>query len=171
MGVHIKPCYRCPVSAGCTLRPVWRKKLRSLGLRTAAFDCPRLAAEIRPGRRVVITAPVSGSSFDDDGYCPVHLRKVRATITATRPDRSFAATVDPGQMSAEDWASEPKNGKTADIFRFRRRMQAFRVVAFLDEPDARLCGSGHVQRNGECDVPEHEDKCWADRNANALDAA
>lgn len=140
--MRLTPCFGCPLRHGCALRDEWRAKVGGLGLRRADFKCPRLTAEIRPGRRVEILHPffVRSHSYDEP-YTRTD-KPVRATIQTTDDRHRFSAIVDPGQFTVDDCAAVPRDGpggqtdeQKIDRYRYRKRMRHARIVRFLDEPD------------------------------------
>lgn len=150
MAVRINPCFRCPLSVGCELKAQWSAKLRGLGLRSANFKCDRLLAEMRVGRRIEISTPVAeGTEFGES----ISRERVKATITAVKPDATFACTVDP---------NDARELTIEDKFRFRRSRPRFRIERFLDEPDGVVCGFGVCVRDGKCDHHPERDSCWCE---------
>lgn len=146
MSTRIYPCFRCPLRIGCEQHAEFKRRAKDVGARSIAFDCSRLGGELRPGRRVVIRQPFQRPYQQHDGsydgeYSIEH-REVSATVTSiARRGYRFAAVVDPGSGEFEN-----------EKFRFRRKQPHFRVVRFLDEPDAELCTQGNVRRGGKCDA-------------------
>lgn len=146
MGVRLNPCFGCPLQEGCDLRPEWRKRVSGLGLRSATFDCPRLAKQLRPGRRIEIAVPFEKwtDGHFDGPQLEIFKAPVSATITYVCRSHHFVCTVDP-------------HPDIADKYRFRRRLRHSRIKRFLEEPDARICPAlSHVVREGRCDRPPNQ---------------
>lgn len=151
MGVYIRPCRGCPLRDGCEQRDEWRDRVGGLGLRSATIRCGKLSAELRLGRRIEIDVPhivASAGGPEDAETVRRGSLPVKATIVGARDDQ-FSCVVDPGQPGVE-WEGVGRN------VRFRRTLPARRIRRFLSEPDAALCASGRVQRDGSCDRPEGE---------------
>lgn len=152
MSTHLKPCHRCPLRDGCELRDEWRRKIARSGLVSAAFKCAKLAAALRPGRRIMVSVPGEpemdryGEPIGRHGY---HLAK--ATITSSDNRGRYVCVVDAGQIK------ESPVIRDADKVRFRRQREAFTISRFLDEPDATLCKLGRVKRGAECDRQANDD--------------
>lgn len=153
MSTRIIPCFGCPLRVGCLQRDEFRAKARRLGAISVRFRCPILAARITPGTRIEIMAPfprVEHMSWEPE--IVVGKRPVAATITcAYINDHSFLCVIDPGQGVGMAPDGDPDKDKTR-LRRFRKRMRAQRIVAFLDETPAELCGAGNPIRNGKCDT-------------------
>lgn len=149
MGVRINPCFRCPLATGCEHRNELRRRVSGIGARSVNFPCDRLAAEVRPGRRIVISHPVW---YEDGG--DYRRMNVPATITSITTGYRFACIVDPIEevMFMQD-------GKDANKYRFRRTMRHFRIVRFLEEPDEKFCELGQLRRLDRCDVRDGECLC------------
>lgn len=162
MSARIFPCHGCPIGKDCTHRKELSAKVRGLGLRSAAFPCERLAAELRPGRRVVISQPYR---TDAPGYCDedylhqITRVDVPATINSVHLHYRPSVIVDKdAPRPDEDLLTEEE--AAINKARFRRAMPHTRIIRFLDEPDRPLCKSGRVLlSSGECD---HLD--WPDDN-------
>jgi hypothetical protein len=147
MAVRLTPCFRCPLREGCELRDDWRRKVAGLGLTSAAFDCPKLSAELRPGRRIEISVPVVYNYLNEEGYS-MGRKDVAATITYVDPKGRFTCTVDPGQIDE----SMCPDGMDINKIRFRRKMRHIRIRRFLLGPDWPICEFSHrVLRDGWCD--------------------
>ena len=146
MAVRISPCYRCPLGEGCEQRAEFRRRVAGLGLRSAAFPCDRLAAELRPGRRVIIMQPVlteHPGSWEPETH--VVKREVAATVTSVSGHYRFACTVDLGAVGETEFDDDADPKK-----RFRRMQAHYRIVRFLDEPDGKVCRFGNVVKDGVC---------------------
>lgn len=157
MGVYIKPCHGCPLGKECDLRADYRNRVANLGLRSATFDCPRLAAELRLGRRIEISTVV-GIGVDQYGEEYGAIRScVPATITSVYRT-SFACVIDKGAISEspDDHADGLRN---IAAVRFRRYQPHTRILRFLDEPDAPSCANGRIMRDGICDRSS-DDACY-----------
>ena len=154
MGTYIKPCHGCPLRHDCELRDEWRQRLQGIGLRSATFNCPRLTAQLRVGRRVKINT-VTGVHYDRYGESHAKRQDVTATITGVQ-DTKFSCVVDPDYISLDpdDHAEDLRN---IDRIRFRKTAPHTRIKAFLDEPDLATCRLGQVQRDGKCESP------WCER--------
>lgn len=138
---RINPCFRCPLRHGCEQRAEFQRRVVGLGARSVTFACAKLAAELRPGRRVAIKHPAAvPCRGDDDGYTIEHI-KVAATITAVDSGMRFSSVVDP----------TPEVFDGDDKYRFRRKQAHYRILRFLDEPDLKLCDAGNVQHDGKCE--------------------
>jgi len=162
MTPRIFPCFRCPLREGCAEKRVFAEKVRGLGARSVAFDCAKLGAELRRGRRIVVETP---RLVVVDSYSGEQARRGSyhdtATINYVAPSYRFTCVVDPGQHS---------EGKQ----RFRRLRGHHRIVRFLDEPDGVFCKLGELQRDGACDTgPDMSCSCkqWADMLAEDKIAA
>lgn len=164
---HIAPCTRCPLSAGCEHRDELRKKARGLGARSVRFNCDILKAEVRRGRRIVIMAPVVQDiriyDYDDRFDHPYFGKiEVNATIANVRPDYSFQAVIDAGQLPTDGVVDgeyhEELTPEQVNARRFRRMQPHIRIIRFLDEPDRKVCAldnlmlpaGGCETRYGEC---------------------
>ena len=150
---HISPCHLCPLRDGCALRDEFRAQARALGSAaiSVAFRCPRLAKEIRPGRRVVVGHPQIDGHDRDDGLPIIKHAAVPATVTDVGRKHRFVCVIDPGAITIDESAHANP--------RFRRRQAHYRIVRFLDEPDFPLCASGNVLRDGKCDTSENHCFC------------
>lgn len=158
--MRIKPCHGCPFREGCELRDEFRARARGVGASSITFRCGRLADLLRPGSRVVITAPVIGTTYGYDEkeheVCVDRLQ-VKATVTKLDGQGRFACVVDPGQLIDEE--GEP----VADKYRFRKLAPVSRIKRLLDEPAFPICEGGNVVRDDKCDTRESGD-CWCPRS-------
>lgn len=143
----IHPCRLCPLRNGCDLREQYRRRVRGLGAASVRFSCPKLAAEIRGGRRIAINVPRTGENRWGEPS-RVSSKQVYATITSAHADHSFGCIVDPGQIDEDD----VYDGVDPNKIRFRRIQKHHRIVRFLDEPDGAFCGLGALMRDGKCDT-------------------
>lgn len=155
MGVYIKPCRGCPLQGGCELKETFRKRAMGIGARTVAFNCPRLAKEVRVGRRIRIIQPVATENPLDDRETVIWRVKVKATIASVRPDYSFSSVIDVDEMERITSSGEVVKGEwTPEVIeqrRFRKMQKHSRIMEFLDEQDARTCGKGElVGPDGYC---------------------
>jgi len=142
---QIIPCWHCPLREGCELRAQMRRKVKGLHLRRASFDCERLAAELRPGRRILITRPDEMGGWVSGDHTP--RIPIKATITAIgitgcTADYKFRCVVDPGE--------------TDDQYRWRQPMHHYQITRFLDEPDKQICACSYV-------IHENDEGRCADR--------
>lgn len=155
----IKPCRLCPLRENCQQRDEFRARVRDLGsaARSVEFRCPVLSAEVRKGRRIIISQAYSG--YVDDYYsceptevtCGAGRREIPATITFVWPDYSFQCTADKDAFEAI-WSDEmPETLEKWMPKRFRRRQKHHRIVRFLDEPDRPITECGNVGVKGACD--------------------
>lgn len=142
----------------CALRPVLAERARGIqGVGSITFLCEKLAHELRPGRRIVIMAPIYGDCDGGEGHyyeavCDAY--EVKATITSVDHFR-FTSVVDPGDLQ-DDYC---KGGVVKDVYRFRKRQPLQRIVRFLDEPDLPICEMGNVDRKGWHDAMEQPCEC------------
>jgi hypothetical protein len=159
MAVRINPCHGCIIREGCELRAAWREKLSGLGLRSARFNCPKLASEVRVGRRITVLAPVS--DYDTSEYgTSASRQEVKATITAVNKNHDFACVVDPGQLTEDDIYDEHSD---VDKIRFWKFRKPTRIHKLLDEPDVKICENGNIRRNGVCDYrKDKQNQCACD---------
>lgn len=167
---YIKPCRGCPLRHGCEQREDFRRRVRELGglARTVRFKCPKLGAEIRPGRRIIIRQPhrVPGAWDDDWG---ISSEPLPATIVWVYPDHSFSATVDKAPfMALFDRQIDTTDIDDWEKRRFRKRQAHYRIIQFLDEPDRTVCALGCVggraacePRGGTCECAAQERE-WRD---------
>jgi hypothetical protein len=159
---HIAPCARCPLREGCELREGFRKRAKGIDAVSIRFQCPCLGAEVRIGRRIVITAPSLSEYYCNEipGVIVRHV-EVPATITVAYPDYSFSATVDRGALDVTEMDECPEGKEPKEEHRFRRRQKHIRIVRFLDEPDRLFCASRSLLLpDGNCDQhPESECMC------------
>lgn len=165
MSVRINPCFGCPLRVGCDQRSEFAARVRSLGLRSATFNCARLAEKLTPGTRIEIAAPVRdyrdhGSVTPDDFGLEYQITRfnVPATIT-TRNPTTFACIVDrePLKAAMEKCGDYETN---FDRVRFRKIMRHSRIVRFLDEPKRAFCEFGNVKTpDGQCDARDGECDC------------
>lgn len=171
---HISPCFRCPLSEGCDHRAELRRRVKGLGARSVRFKCDRLAAEVRPGRRIVIRHPIREWTDFEYEYA-IRKIEVAATIAAVDGDCAFSAVIDPGLIEAAmgddpaEWAEEV-TPETVNARRFRRRQKAHRIVRFLDEPDRTFCPNYAIRgADGTgCDFRDKENGCACEREADRL---
>ena len=144
MGVRITPCYRCPLHEGCQQREIYRQKASGLGAVSIRFRCKILADRLTPGVRVKIPHPVGLTEYTpyDGEYTVFTSLPLPATILSS-DGYNFSAVIDKDQTDEE---GEPLNN------RFRRKMPAYRIVEFLDEPPRKLCHLGNLLlEDGACD--------------------
>lgn len=153
---YIAPCHDCPLKQGCEQRDVFRQRAKGLNAASIKFRCDRLAAELRPGRRIELADAVvaiswgSGNySYDDGG--PIR-KDVPATITGARGTK-FTCVIDPGHVS-DNPDDHNEGARDTSALRFRRYQRHARIRRFLDEPDAALCENGRVMRGDDCDRPK-----------------
>lgn len=156
MPVRLNPCFGCPLRSGCELRDEWRRKVSGLGLRSATFRCPKLSAEIRPGRRIEIEVPYVAEIWrhsEDEVRERMGRKSVRATITIAMDDGRFCCTVDPGQID-EDIVPD---GTDINRIRFRKPLRPQRIRCLLAGPDWPVCKTGARVKDGDsCDRPPDE---------------
>ena len=162
MAIIIHPCRRCPASEGCPDRATLRERASKTGAASITFRCQRLAAEIRPGRRIVVSVP-HAVICDRDGDTRIDHLAARATITHTAPSYQFSCVVDPGDAPQDEDGGVARDGR---LIRFRKRRKHSTIVGLLDEPDATLCRNSRVQRDGVCDNP---DGCYRKQEAETAD--
>jgi hypothetical protein len=154
-----------------------RKKVRGLSARSVRFNCPILGAEVRPGRRIVIRHPVfvTGYAYDGSEHSVAWKVETKATISSVRPDYSFAAIVDAGQI--EDHAEDNPIGSDGEELsseqvndrRFRKRQSHIRIVRFLDEPDRKICEVGNILLpSGGCERSSKNDECRCAQNRRVM---
>lgn len=164
MAVRINPCHGCPLGKDCEQRADFRARVSGLGLRSATFRCQKIADALRPGRRIMISAPVLEDR--SDGWHPemcIQHMAVKATITSSDDAGRFVCVIDPGQAEDDPVPNDSKKNIDPNKFRFRRKMGAYRVIRFLDEPDAKLCEEGRrILRGDACDRPPGE-TCYCDQ--------
>lgn len=147
MSVRLNPCYGCPIVRGqdrnaCTLRNEFRAKIAGLGLRSATFNCPRLAEKLKPSTRIKVSHPII--DYSGNGYSEYELARhdLPATIT-TADGNSFSCVIDRDAfLEAIDGDKEQE--ATVDKYRFRKTMKHSRIVAFLDEPPREICSGSNV---------------------------
>ena len=131
--MHIAPCHRCGLKAGCAQNEIFREKVRGLGARSVRFACPILAREIRPGRRIIMHAKfATGGPYED--YW-VGSFDVPATILDVQDRYRFTALIDEAALSREQWRDLKAYARAPDSVRIRGRVHHSRIVRFLDEPD------------------------------------
>jgi len=162
MSVRINPCFGCPLRVGCEQRADFAKRVRGLGLRSATFNCERLAAALTMGTRIEIAAPVRdyryGGSEDHGFEYSITRFNVPATITTQNPT-TFACTIDREPLKTA--MEKCGDGETdVDRVRFRKTMRHSRIVRFLDEPKRTFCEFGNVRKpEGGCDARNGECGC------------
>ena len=163
MSVRLNPCFGCAIVRGqprdaCGLRNEFRAKIAGLGLRSATFNCPILAAKLKPGVQITVRQPVRAD--DDD----IELHHLPATITSA-DGNNFSCVVDRDALVAVIGDDDKEQLATVDRYRFRKTMKHSRIVAFLDEPPREICSGGNVidkslvcdRRYGiECTCQTHE---------------
>lgn len=157
MAVRINPCFGCPLRHGCERRAEFASRVRGLGLRSATFDCDRLAEALQPGTRIEIAAPIRSYAKFGDDYT-ITRAHVPATITTNRRTE-FACVVDREPLKA---AMHTCGDEETDVdrVRFRRTMRHSRIVRFLDEPKRTLCEFGNpCAPDGKCDSRGDECNC------------
>ncbi|MTW19416.1 hypothetical protein GJ689_24810 [Rhodoplanes serenus] len=157
MGVRINPCFRCPLRQGCDLVADFRRRASLASAVSITFRCAKLGAEVRRGRRIVIRTPVRShvAGSPDDPEYRIAWREVSATICSAQPDYRFSCVVDLGQIGEDGLAK----GVDPDAVRYRKTQSHYRIVRFLDEPDAKFCDSGALLRDGKCDTKDRERMC------------
>jgi hypothetical protein len=152
----IKPCRLCPIRAGCEKKEAFKKSVRGLGLRAATFRCDILASELRKGRRIQISQPflTYETGWDNGETTRIQRETMSATITNVYPDHQFTCTVDKADFDiVSDMAIDAEKDVNEWMKkRFRRRQPHIRIVAFLDEPDQKVCENGNVGPFGGCDT-------------------
>lgn len=152
MGTRIVPCYRCPLREGCQQRDIYRQKAAGIGAVSIRFKCPVLAARLAPGTRIKIPHPVGVLEYDC--YAGEHevFKKYDLPATITTSDGyNFAAIIDVDQTDED--GQPVKN-------RFRRKMPAYRIAEFLDEPPRKFCELGNLLLpDGKCDNSDGECYC------------
>ncbi len=153
--MRIFPCYGCPLKVGCKEHEGFQKRAAGTGAVSIRFRCQKLISELRPGRKVVITAPsYAYGGYSDESWVCIGNYEVRATITAAKAYK-FVCTVDPGELDPE----QCKEDGDIDAYRFRRTIPHHRIVRFLDEPDLRICKGGCVVRDGWHDSKDQPCQC------------
>lgn len=160
MSGYIKPCHGCTFRKECKLGEEYRSAIKGIkGLRSASFNCPRLAEELRPGRRIKVECTV-GLIPDErvygyqDDYMVALDGVVTATITSSKGAK-FSWTIDPGELSMEDQGDlAPDDAQKLNIRRFRRPKHMRVIREFLDEPDSPISKCGNVIRDGACDLSQ-----------------
>ena len=152
MSIVIHPCRMCPIRERCDLRANLRKRATATGARSVTYDCPRLSAELRPGRRIEISTPYLDRYDPDDGSPIIRRRVAPATVTSIDRSYRFTCVVDPSPEFG-DKEMEFEEVRDRNLVRFRRRRRHSTILRLLDEPDMPLCEYGRVQRDGVCDVP------------------
>ena len=160
MSVRIKPCYSCPLSSGCELKAEFRKRVAGLGLRSATFNCPRLAERLAPGTRIVVTMPnIEPAEYGDAEVC-CGRREVPATIV-TSNGCDFSCVVDQEAVATMVEDGEVAESADPNKIRFRKTMKHSRILQFLDEPKRVLCMFGNPKLpNGKCDTMLGECNCF-----------
>lgn len=163
MSVRINPCFGCPLRVGCDQRAEFSRRVRGLGLRSATFNCDRLAEALTMGTRIEISAPVrdyrlSPTSEDHGFEYEITRFLVPATITTKNPT-TFACTIDREPLKAAmDKCGDRETN--VDRVRFRKTMRHSRIVRFLDEPKRTFCNLGNVRRpDGGCEARDGECGC------------
>lgn len=147
MSVRLNPCFGCPIYRGqkrdaCALRNEYRAKIAGLGLRSATFNCPTLAAKLKPGTRIKISHPMQVESGSEYQEFYILRHDLPATITMSK-NNEFACVVDRDAV-LELIEDDDKEGlASVDKYRFRKTMRHSRVVAFLDEPTREICSGGN----------------------------
>ena len=140
MSARIFPCFRCPLRKGCDERnELLRLAAAATGAVSIRFRCEKLKMALRIGRRIEISTPAVTNVDRDDGSVTISHQPVPATITRLAAGYAFGSVIDPGYAE--------------DRFRFRRNQHHYRIIRFLDEPDAEVCQGGAVVREGRCDSP------------------
>lgn len=142
--MHLFPCNGCPLAERCAQRAAFYARARAARCTSIRFRCDILGTELRPGRRIVITAPniefAPGDYYGEPVAEVTGKIEIPATITERHPGYRFTCTVDPGEHYEAD-----------DARRWRKKMPHRRIVRFLDEPDGHVCPQGCVVRDGLCD--------------------
>ncbi len=119
------------------------------------FSCPKLASEVRIGRRIAINVPRTGENRWGEPS-RVGSKQVSATITSAHADHSFSCIVDLGQIGEDD----VYDGIDPNKIRFRRIQKHHRIARFLDEPDNNaFCRLGSLIRDGKCDTMDGVCSC------------
>lgn len=169
MSVRLNPCVGCPIVRGqprdaCSLRNEFRAKITGLGLRSATFNCPILAARLKPGVRITVSQPVKTESGSEYHEYDIERHHLPATITSA-DGNNFSCVVDRDALIAVIDDEDKEQLATVDRYRFRKTMKHSRIVAFLDEPPREICSGGNVidkslvcdRRDGiECMCQTHE---------------
>lgn len=153
--MRIKPCHGCLFREGCELRNEFRARARGVGASSVTFRCGRLLEKLKPGTRIVVTAPGKYTGYHYDGSesdCIQHVQ-VNATVTRCDDRGRFACVIDPGQVIDEH---EEDAGDIADKYRFRRLAPISRIKRLLDEPALPICEAGNVVHEGKCDSSDPE---------------
>lgn len=159
MSVRINPCHGCPIRKGCDLKTDFSRKVAGLGLRSATFNCARLAERLAPGTRIVVTMPVFGPTEYGDAEVVCSRHEVPATIVTSKGN-AFACIVDLEAvkvMEEDGYLSE-----TADPnkIRFRKTMKHTRIVRFLNEDKREMCMFGNpMLPSGKCDTRDNACSC------------
>lgn len=165
MAVRINPCFGCPLRNGCDQRDEFARRVRGLGLRSATFNCGRLAAYLTMGTRIEIAAPVrdfrfhtSSGSVDHGFDYKITRFIVPATINGAN-QTTFTCVIDREALKAAmDTCGDRETN--VDRVRFRKTMRHSRIVRFLDEPKRRFCDLGNVRTpEGKCDSRDGECEC------------
>lgn len=169
MSVRINPCFGCPLKEGCEQRGTFRKKVSGLGLRSATFNCKRLAAALEPGTRVLITHPIRDYGICQDyvEYVITHV-EVPATISSSR-GHEFSCIIDRGAIAeaAEDYGDSEMD---VDRVRFRKTMRHSKIVKFLDEPKRTFCEQGCLLTpDGSCEIRDGECYCKQFEGVDVVD--
>jgi hypothetical protein len=162
MPVYLRPCRGCPLRHGCEQRDEFRKRVSGLGLRSATFDCKRLASAIEPGTRVVVSHPIKVETcgYSGESCYDIVRAEVPATIVGSGRD-AFSCVIDRDALLAAIEAQEG-DATNIDTFRFRKTMKASRIIRFLDEPRRALSACGRPKLpGGQCDLREAENCCNA----------
>lgn len=147
MSVRLNPCFGCPIFRGqkrdaCAIRNEYRAKIAGLWLRSATFNCPTLAAKLKPGVRIKVRHPMQVESGSEYQEFDIQLHDLPATITTSK-NNEFSCVVDRDAI-LELIEDDDKEGiATVDKYRFRKTMRHSRVVAFLDEPPREICSGGN----------------------------
>lgn len=160
MGVRIEPCHGCKLRVGCEQIVEFKSKASGIGARTVRFDCPKLLAEMRPGRRIMVATPRArgcGHPYGPD--MRIENVAVPATILRTSGFHQFSCVIDPGHVYGRlthDGFELPD-----EKYRFRRRMNHQRILRFLDEPDREICQFGNpiIPATGTCDRAPDGGEC------------
>jgi hypothetical protein len=165
---YVYPCRGCPLRDGCEQKAVFAERAKAAAAISIKFQCDKLAAEIRPGRRIVITKPVR--DYYHDGYTDgtiISGHEINATITEVYSGHQFRCT--------EDLINPHTDDRLVDIngddhkFRFRKKQKPYRIIRFLDEPDRKVCEHGRVLLETCCDACDG-DMCYClDDFASKLD--
>lgn len=150
MSAYVKPCRGCPLREGCSLRKDFQFSASYINARIVTFDCELLAAELRPGRRIMIFQPAKIISREEDLHETYKIRPVPtpATIIKVR-HLQFSAVID-------------RDAGVDAEFRYTKMRNNSRIARFLDEPDRALCRYSRPLIDGTCDAAGRPCHCNED---------